>query len=333
MSAISSYEALGQKSEYFSEWAIRTKARLRSEKCLEALKKGFDLSETENVEKDARAVNIIFGHLTAYALNLVKEEETAAEVRNSLEEKYRDTSPANQLHLFNKLLNLKLKKINSISEHFSEFDGIVSELRLAGITAVDDEQFLCATLLKSLDIPEYQQAVIALQMSSSREDLKIEKIKNKLRSHSLLIKETKAEEEKPAAAMAVTASEQAASSIRGRFRGRFRGHRGRGSYGRSFQQRRSSYGRGIRRGYSQRSYTRGQFRERGRSKYCTHCRRPNHTLEECRYARRRNGEPQTTNQINMVSTGEDEFGFIGMAGHTGNAENLNFYIDICIIEK
>jgi hypothetical protein len=167
------YEALGQKSEYFTEWSIRTRVLLRSENCAEAITETFDASK--NQETDAKAVNLIVKHLSAYALNLVKHEEKAQDIWRTLKEKYEDSSPANQLHLFNKLLNLKLNKDKNITNHFDEFDRIVAELRLAGITAVDDEQFLCATLLKSVEVPEYQQAVIALQMSSTKSDLKLEK--------------------------------------------------------------------------------------------------------------------------------------------------------------
>jgi hypothetical protein len=138
-----------------------------------------------------------------------------------------------------------------------------------------------------------------------------------------LTKEAERTEEKPTV-MAITREQV-------NFRGRFRS-RGSRIFGRG-------RGRGGPKSYFQ--ATRGQYRGRGgrfangrnrfNNKFCSHCRRPNHNTAECRYLKKKESTIQNrpeNQQVNMVSAmGDDEFGFVGMAGHEGNVENLNFYID------
>ena len=175
-----SHRQLGPKVEYYAEWCLRTKVLLRSESCIEAI-----LAENVNEKKDCQAVSIIVRHLSSYALQIIGDKSKAYDIWNALKAAYEDKSPANQLHLFDKLIKLKMGETNDVMAHFSAFDQIIAELKLAGVVAANDEQFLCAILLRSMST-KFTPAVIAISMNNV-EELKVEKIKNKLRNHSLTL--------------------------------------------------------------------------------------------------------------------------------------------------
>ncbi len=71
-----------------------------------------------------------------------------------------------------------------IKEHFCKFVNIIAELRMVGVTAINDEQFLNAILLQSMP-SKFGQAVVAITMST-KENLTAETVKlpSKPQSHT-----------------------------------------------------------------------------------------------------------------------------------------------------
>lgn len=196
---------LDSKPEYYPDWCLRMKVILRSNDCLQALTTNrpeltnpdkpiedeeelYEALLSEFERRDSKAMELIFCHLSPYALNFVREAENAKQVWQILKSNYEDKSPANQLHLFDKLLRLKMTVKEDIMAHFAKFDAIINELRASGVTAINDEQFLVSVLLRSM-CTDYSIAVTAIAMTA-KEELKIETVKCKLRNHSLTIETT-----------------------------------------------------------------------------------------------------------------------------------------------
>lgn len=126
-------------------------------------------------------------------------------------------------------LQLKMNSEDDVLVHFTKFDQIINELRCSGAQAVNDEQFLCCILLKSMN-KEFKQAVTAIAMTS-KDDLKIEIVKSNLRTYSLGFEE-KEDKNKTnnETAMFVDNEYNSRSSFQNNFRsargGRFRRFRG-----------------------------------------------------------------------------------------------------------
>lgn len=76
---------------------------------------------------------------------------------------------------------------NDILNYFTKFDQIINELQVSEVIAVEDEQFLVAILLRSMN-SKFQNTVIAIAMST-KNVLKLEMVKTNLRNHSLTVTE------------------------------------------------------------------------------------------------------------------------------------------------
>lgn len=182
----SDFAKLDRQTEYYVEWQFRASAFLNSKNVLGALSTVKPLEADPAFEKwcenDAIAMESIIRHLSPYALDIVKDQVTAKGTWEALRDAYTDKSPANQLHLFDRLLKLKQAETDDISLHFAKFDGIVAELRGAGVVAVADEQFLVAALLRSMRA-KFSPAITAIAMQS-KAYMKLDNIKNNLRNFS-----------------------------------------------------------------------------------------------------------------------------------------------------
>lgn len=146
--------------------------------CVDIIKKDATVASTVEKVLDAKAMEAIFRHLTPYALNLVRDATRAKEAWAILKRHYENKSPANQLHLFDKLLKLKMETRDDIVAHFSKYDSIINELWASGVTAINDKQFLSAVLLRSMG-PEFATAVTAVAITA-KENLQMETVKANL---------------------------------------------------------------------------------------------------------------------------------------------------------
>jgi hypothetical protein len=324
---------LDSKSEYYAEWKFRMTTLLRAKGCFHAIEE--NPPDPTNIElssafqaADRKAMGLIVKYLSAYAINHVKNSASAKAMWVDLKSVYENRSAANQLHLLNRLLKLKMKGDDEIEHHYARLDNLVSELKLAGVD-IGDEQFLCAILLLSMP-PTYAPAVTAITMSA-KEDLIYENVKLKLKNHNLHLNDAAAETTTSSSVMLVNGDSNAHKRINN-----FRHTRGRGRQGnfRSQRGRRGpSFGHG---GHSNpsRSFKRGHGTSNHQSgMFCTFCKARNHHYKSCReLKRRRNGNSnthQSTHQTDQPSnnvaqanlvycqerstpSANNDFGFIGM---------------------
>ncbi|XP_065209228.1 uncharacterized protein LOC135837772 [Planococcus citri] len=332
-----SFLPLGNVVEYYADWSIRMMCLLRSLNCADCLEEEEESSHqptpkqiAEKKQKDAKAMEAVYRHLSAYALNIIREKKTVKEVWSALKHAYEDKSPANQLHLFDKLLQLKMAENEDVMLHFAKFDSIINELRCSGAQAINDEQFLCCVLLRSMNI-NYKQAVTAIAMTS-KDDLQIETVKANLRTYSLTlteVKEEKTTEDPSASASAMFVSGQGDNfkfnhGNHQYYRGQKRGNqRGRGNRGTSFRGQ-GFRGQGFRgQGFRGQGFRGQNFKAKYRvhtpnsnnAMFCTYCNRFNHLEKDCRYKARDQKSPKNStnpsNQVNMAGE-EDSFGFVGL---------------------
>ena len=344
-----SFAPLDYRVEYYSDWSVRMKVLLRSLDCVEVLNdedptviRSLTAKQIqEKSQKDAKAMEAIFRHLSAYALNIVRDKRNAKEVWIALKTTYEDRSPANQLHLFDKLLQLKMNS-EDILVHFTTFDKIINELRCSGALAINDEQFLSCILLRSMNA-EYKHAVTAIAMTS-KDNLKIENVKANLRTYSLSLNKNtntvKANEEM--VMMVSDGSLQPNQIFRGSYNGRARfglgcGGRTRNSYFCKFCKKLGHLERECR----FKTSIRGRGGKIRNSYFCIHCKKSGHLEKECRF-KRRQVQPQVdeskqNEKVNAMVTGSDDFGFIGMVCDTtysGNTydDTLMFYLDSGSVE-
>lgn len=120
------FAPLEHKIEYYSDGCVRMKVLLRSLGCQDLIETDAILTTAEQKVLDAKAMEAIFRHLAPYALNLVRNDSTAKQTWTTLKQHFEDKSPANQLHLFDKLLKLKMAAGDDIIMHFTKYDGIIN---------------------------------------------------------------------------------------------------------------------------------------------------------------------------------------------------------------
>ena len=220
---------LDLKLEYFPDWCLQMRVILRSNDCLIASRDNHpDATDHQDEElydalfskyklRKSKAMELVFRHLSLYAFNFVQEAESVKEVWQILKTNFEDKSAANQLHLFDKLLRLKMAAKEDITWHFAKFDGIINKRRASSVTAIDNKQFLVSILLCSMS-SDYLIARTAIAMTA-KEELKIESVKGKLQIHSLTIEPLS----KPNLSALIDAKTNDQTS-KTNFRGRGRGH-------------------------------------------------------------------------------------------------------------
>ncbi|XP_046804768.1 uncharacterized protein LOC124419420 [Lucilia cuprina] len=104
------------------------------------------LRDYQDKDQDARAEIIV--SLQPDIIKMVKNFKTSPEIWSYLKETFDRKSTRTNAELFRKLLNLKIKENQNITEYLTEFDIIVSDLREI-IDDMDDD-FLTVMLLDSL---------------------------------------------------------------------------------------------------------------------------------------------------------------------------------------
>ena len=193
-------------TDYYAEWAFRMLTLFRSKDCeVSVLHAPPEPPTAEDVDErtvsehhaklteynakmsaysiaDKKAMGLIVKHITVYAINVVKDATTAREMWAELKNAYENRTAANQTHLLDRLLRLKMSPNDKIEEHFARMDSVIAELKMAGVE-LGDEQLVSSILFLSMP-NNYDPAVTALTMSA-REDLTYEGVKVKLRNHSL----------------------------------------------------------------------------------------------------------------------------------------------------
>lgn len=127
-------------------------------------------------------MGLIVKHLAAYAINIVKNSASAKAMWTDLKASYENRTAANQIHLLNHLLRLRMKDDDKVENHFARLDNLIAELQLSGVE-LGDQQLLSAILLLSMP-SSYGPAVTALTISA-KEDLVYESVKMKLKNHNL----------------------------------------------------------------------------------------------------------------------------------------------------
>ena len=343
-----SFSALDSKTEYYAEWEFRMTTLLRAKGCFYVIEEDAPMSDqndpaslsnwTKYQTDDRKAMGVMVKYLSAYAINIVKNSKSAKEMWCGLKSAYENRSAANQLHLLNRLLRLKMKPDDQIETHYTRLDNLIAELRLAGVD-ISDEQLLSAILLLSMPIT-YAPAVTALTMSA-KEDLLYETVKLKLKNHNLHLTDMVDQPSTSTSTSTVmfmnetgNPNHQKMGNENGFRQNGFRHgqNRSRGR-GKRFQ----NNGRGNRNSFGHRgrgnpNFTRNFKRGSGARQFgqqsdlfCTFCKGTNHNYKSCRELKRlRNGNSNTyqndqqsngtTAQANLIYCQEksSDFGFIGM---------------------
>ena len=201
-------------------------------------------------------------------------EHDASVLWQKLEKMYARTTAQNKANLIRRLVNLKYKDGNNVSEHMSEFQGIVDQLNSMKMM-VDDE--LQALLMLSSLPKSWDTLVVSVSNSAPDGKLTVEMVKDRM-----LNEESRRKDEGHTPESEALVTERQGKQ---KWQGRSRGKEPRDQS----QQRRN--------------------RSKSRSRYdlkCHHCGKPGHFIRECRKlkAEQKNSEGKTHNNNTAVANEE-----------------------------
>ena len=125
----------------FKLWKERMLGILFLRDCEDALVE----KKPESMENDAwntlnkKVITYIKMDVSDEILVYIKGLTTARQVWEKLKTTYANTTPVNQVHLMQKLVNMRLDESKGATEHLSLFTGTLSQLKDSGLPAFDDK--------------------------------------------------------------------------------------------------------------------------------------------------------------------------------------------------
>ena len=158
--------------------------------------KPADIDDKKWAQLNQKAVGTIRSWIDQSVYHHVAKESKADVLWRKLEIIYEQPTAQNKVNLMKRLVNLKYKKCHSITEHTSEFQGLVDQLTTMKII-LDDE--LQALLLLSSLPDSWETLVVSVNNSAPNGKLNLDMVTDRLRNKESQRKNTEVVPSKSAA--------------------------------------------------------------------------------------------------------------------------------------
>ncbi|CAN0846213.1 Retrovirus-related Pol polyprotein from transposon TNT 1-94 [Linum grandiflorum] len=289
-------------SSNYAIWKPRMEDILFCKDLYEPIESGSEKPE-DKTEKEwevlhRKAVAIIRQWIDQSIFHHVAKDTRADELWQKLESMYERQSAQNKASLIRRVVNLKYKDGHSVTEHLSDFQGLVNQLTTMKL-ALDDE--VQALLLLSSLPDSWETLVVSLSNSAPNGKLTMDIVKD-----SMLNEEARRKE------LGTSSDSHALVADKSENRGRGKN-------------RNSNF-----KNFRNRSNSRGKYRGRSKSVSrpkgeitCYHCNQPGHIRRECRIlkreqARERGGENRDKDDTIAAATDGEvvivcDAGFVNLA--------------------
>ncbi|KAG5872606.1 hypothetical protein JTB14_002127 [Gonioctena quinquepunctata] len=143
-----------------------------------------DRSKNEFSVKDSKAKSMIMQCITDKHLDLVRDSKSSKEMMKVLQDVFERKSVFTKLTLRKKLLTLKLKRNETLEDHFLIFDTLIRDLESAG-SKLKKEDKVCHLLLSLNE--EFESVITAIETMSST-TVSMDFVKSRLLDEELKIK-------------------------------------------------------------------------------------------------------------------------------------------------
>lgn len=286
--------------EKYGLWKFRIKNLLREVNVLNIVEEPVPTDPTNDwLSKDALAYSLICEYLSDALLSVVKTEKYSNHILAKLDSVYERKSLATQLSARKKLFSLKLQPNQTLVEHFTAFDDVITELISAGanVDEMDQIQHLLLTLP-----PNYDGIITALE-TLNETNLNLAFVKIRLLDYEIKLKN------QDSTTVLFTNKEQ---------------QRTQSTSKRPYQQ--NYYKRSRQQTYGQQygSFNNKYKKIHGKSPYkfvkkCSHCNRPGHLQRDCFHYKKMIEKQQEASRPTTLQA-------VQQSGHSNN--NFAFMLGI-----
>ena len=170
----------------YSVWKFRICSLLRSENLLRVIRDQIPLYPGRKwLKANDKALHLMIQNLADLHIGYAKNITSACEAMQALNKVFEQKSIAAQMSTRKKLTELKLKSEIPLTDHFANFEDLVTELIAAGdvLKEAQKEQYLLMTL------PASYESVITVIQTFPDEILTVENVKMRLLDHEVKLSE------------------------------------------------------------------------------------------------------------------------------------------------
>lgn len=291
--------------EKYSVWKYRIRALLTELDVIKVI--DSDVPEVPNAawnKAERIAKSVIIEYLSDSCLSFAKPESSAKDIFNYMDSIYERKSLATQIALRKKLLSLKLEDDAMLTQHFTNFDTIVSNLLAAGSKLEETDQI--AHLLVTL--PNSYNSIVTAIETLSENNITLAFVKTRLLDHEIKLRN----ENKDTSAKVLHVKTKFNTINKTNFKPQFQVNKNKFKYNKN-----------------NRNHT---FNKKPYAITCNYCNKKGHMKRQCFYYNKRfeNQNLKRTETAQTVQSANNVSSFAFMTGNYQSEEdnnNITFILD------